>query len=443
MLGPVKTTASDGGGPEDAASPGWVLVVDLGAEIRAFALPAAGEVTIGRDPACEVAIDHDKVSRRHARIRLGARWTLDDLGSRNGTRARGADLVAGTPAELVAGEPFSVGPFTAMVVPRAVSAMRTALGASHVDIDDPALDRPSPTVVAVARSPISLILTGETGSGKEVLAAALHRLSGRSGRFVAVNCAALSPHLVESELFGHEKGAFTGAVGKPGLLEAAAGGTILLDEIGELALELQAKLLRAIEAREVIRVGGTAPIAIDARFLAATHKDLVAAVAGGTFRRDLYYRLAGLTLRVPPLRERRHQVVPLATKFARAATGRDGALGPAAVARLTAHDWPGNARELKSVVERAALLAGDGPIGAEHVLIDAAAAPAPAASAPVVATAGADDLAPAERAERDRIVAALEACTWNQTRAAKQLGMSRATLVNKLGRYRIPRPRQR
>ena len=442
----MKTTASDGGGPDDAASPGWVLVVDLGAEVRAFALPPAGEIVIGRDPACAVAIDHDKVSRRHARLQLGARWTLDDLGSRNGTRARGADLEAGTPVELVAGEPFAVGPFTCVIAPRAVSAIRTALGGSHLDVDDPALERPSPTVLAVARSPISLILTGETGSGKEVLAAALHRLSGRAGRFVAVNCAALSPQLVESELFGHEKGAFTGAVGKPGLLEAAAGGTILLDEIGELPLELQAKLLRAIEAREVIRVGGTTPIAIDARFVAATHRDLAGAVASGEFRRDLFYRLAGLTLRVPPLRERRQQVIPLATKLARAATGRDGALGPAAVARLTAHDWPGNVRELKNVVERAALLAGDGPIGAEHVLFDAApAAAAPALAAPAAAPTASPDaeLSAAERAERDRIVAALEACTWNQTRAARKLGISRATLVNKLGRYRIPRPRQR
>jgi transcriptional regulator with PAS, ATPase and Fis domain len=423
----VETTVSGGDLPE-VADGGWVLLLTAAHEVRAVPLPAHGAVVIGRDPACDVALDHERVSRRHTRITLGPRWSVEDLGSRNGTLVAGVAITGAQP--FVAGEPITIGPFTAVVVPRTVSAVRTALGSSSVIVDDPTLARPTPLLVALARSPVSIVIHGETGAGKEVLARALHELSGRTGPMLGINCAALAPQLLESELFGHEKGAFTGAVGKAGLLEAAAGGTVLFDEIVELPVELQAKLLRAIETREVMRVGSVRAQPIDVRFVAASHGDLMSACAAGRFRRDLFYRLAGITLTLVPLRERRHQIAPLAAKFARDATGRDGALTAAAIARLAAHDWPGNVRELKNVVERGALLAVGGPIEPAHLLFDQA----PAASAAP---------APAHDDERDRILAALDACAGNQTQAAKQLGISRATLVHKLDLYGVPRPRKR
>ncbi|MCL4228979.1 MAG: sigma 54-interacting transcriptional regulator [Myxococcales bacterium] len=471
---------------------GWVLLVSREVDFRAYALPERGLVTVGRDASCEVVIDHEKISRRHATLRLGDRWEVEDHGSRNRTQLRGQGLTPGVPAELAPGEPFQLGPFTAVVLARAVSTVRAALGGSHIAVEDPTLASPGPLVLSLARSPVNVLVTGETGTGKEVLAGALHRLSGRAGALVCVNCAALSPQLLESELFGHERGAFTGAAtSKPGLLEAAAGGTVLLDEIGELPLELQAKLLRAIETREVLRVGAVRPVTLDLRILAATNRELLAEVEAGRFRRDLYYRLAGLTLSIPPLRERLHQVEALATRFARAAATGDGGaseggLAAEALAQLRAHDWPGNVRELKSVVERAVLLAGGGPVRPEHLLIDRAprgasgaparagrASPGPAAATgpgpspaataiPAVGIGGSGTgpsvgpphaaavpdlvaglgLTADQAAERQRIVDALSACHGNQTRAAQLLGVSRATLVNKLSLYRVPRPRK-
>ena len=440
----VISTVTGGDAGDAGDVHGWVLLVTGPSDVHAIALPARGELVIGRDPTCDVALDHERVSRRHARIVVGKAWTVEDLGSRNGTQVRGASVAVGQAAEICTGEAITVGPFTVVILPRAVSAARTVLGGSHVSVDDPTLTEPGPLVISVARSAVNIVVTGETGSGKEVLTRALHRLSGRTGPLLAVNCAALAPALLESELFGHERGAFTGAVtAKVGLLEAAAGGTVLFDEIGEMPLELQAKLLRAIETREVLRVGAVRPSAIDVRFVAATHRDLAAASTTGEFRRDLFYRLAGITLSVPPLRERRPQIAVLAARFAHEVTGRADSLGPAALARLAAHDWPGNVRELRNVIERAVLLAAGGEIGAQHILLDTSTtrfAPAPA-PAPAPASDPVGDLSVEQVAERERIVAALERCAGNQTHAARELAMSRANLVNKLALYRIPRPR--
>src|SRR6185312_14667151 len=189
-------------------------------------------------------------------------------------------------------------------------------GAEALRIVDPTGARPGSLLSDIALSGINALILGETGVGKEMLAETLHRLSRREGRFVCINCAAIAPALIESELFGHEKGAFTGAAqGREGLLEAAAGGTVFLDEVGELPLEAQAKLLRAIERREIIRVGATRPLALDVRFVAATNRDLSSEMAAGQFRSDLYFRLDGVTLVIPPLRERRDQIAPLAMQF--------------------------------------------------------------------------------------------------------------------------------
>jgi DNA-binding NtrC family response regulator len=306
----------------------------------------------------------------------------------------------------------------------------------------PAMARLEALVARVAPGNINVLLLGETGVGKEVLAERIHALSPRGKRaLLRLHCAALSESLLESELFGHERGAFTGAVKtKRGLLETADGGTIFLDEIGELPLSIQVKLLRVIEERKVLRVGGLTAQSIDVRFIAATNRNLEAEVARGAFRQDLYYRLNGISLVIPPLRERAAEIAPLAAQFignASAAAGRAAlTLSPAAAALLRARDWPGNIRELRNVCERAVLLCPGQVIEPEHLsLLPDAATPAPPSSAPTALTADA-------QRQRDEIVDALARCAGNQSRAAKLLGISRKTLVARLDAYALPRPRK-
>jgi transcriptional regulator with GAF, ATPase, and Fis domain len=461
------------GGP---GSGGQLLVVG-GGQVFTFALPASGEVTIGRAPECQVIIDHRKLSRRHAVLRVGPPPTVQDLGSTNGTRVARELLHGGEPVPLPPGESFQIGPFSLLVVPpRRVGDSGLASAAEVFTVSDPTVQGAAALVQNIAAADISVLVLGETGVGKELLAETLHALSGRRGPLMRINCAALSEGLLESELFGHEKGAFTGAVAaKQGLLEAAAGGTVFLDEVGEMPLGMQAKLLRALEAREVMRVGGLKAIPLDVRFIAATNRDLKARVAEREFRADLYYRLDGVTLLIPPLRDRRGQIAPLAMKFLADSQARQGKsasvrISAGALSQLQTYPWPGNVRELKAVVERAAVLARGDEIRSEHMQLGARAAPtdpfrtampAPdAMAAPAAPALPANDLSasgersgerpaldtslsPAEQAEKAKIVEALEACAGNQTRAAKLLGVSRATLVTKIAIYRIPRPRKK
>jgi DNA-binding NtrC family response regulator len=305
----------------------------------------------------------------------------------------------------------------------------------------------------VAASALSVLILGETGVGKEVVAESIHRRSGARSRgpFVRINCAALSETLLESELFGHERGAFTGALrAKPGLLEVADKGTAFLDEVGELPSSVQAKLLRAVESREITRVGGLRAIPIDVRFVAATNRDLRAEVERGAFREDLYFRLNGLSIAVPALRERPAEFDALLNHFLSAVAKEVRRPRPvvaeATLQALKAYSWPGNIRELRNVIESAALRAtGDriepSDLPRELFLQRTA---EPNRRIPVPRDAGGSErgLNPRQRADRERILSALRACHGNQTRAAEYLGMPRRTLVAKLSAYRIPRPRK-
>jgi transcriptional regulator with PAS, ATPase and Fis domain len=397
------------------------------------------DLVIGRDPACGLVLDHRALSRRHAVLHAGPPTTVEDLDSHNGTRVGGTLRRGGAPVPLAAGETFVIGPFSLVIVRRTTRELSASNGESLL-VDDPTPSGAGELVREIARSRVNVLVVGETGVGKEVLAATLHELSGRTGPYMRVNCAALSEGLLESELFGHEKGSFTGATAhKVGLLEAAHGGTVFLDEIGELTPAIQAKLLRAVEQREVLRIGSTRPTAIDVRFVAATNRDLMAGIEAGTFRRDLFFRLDGVQLGIRPLRERRSSIARLAAQFVDQARAErpDLRLGGDAIAALERHDWPGNVRELKAVIDRAALLARGGEIQPRHLKFAASAPPSP----PPPTAPGEPGLTADEQADRDRILRALDECAGNQTRAAKQLGISRSALLIKLRLYRIKRPR--
>jgi len=415
---------------------------------------------IGRGSDCDIVIDHRALSRRHAVLRPGRRVTVQDLGSTNGTRLGGEVRRGGEPIELAANDSFHIGPFSFVLVAKAPGDDRSMSARDALRVSDPTTRGVPPLVRDVAASKASVVILGETGVGKEVLAETLHVLSGRTGALTRINCAALSESLLESELFGHEKGAFTGAAGqKVGLLEAAEGGTVFLDELGEMPLAIQAKLLRVVEHREVLRLGSTRPIPIDVRFVAATNRDLPGEVAVGAFRRDLYFRLDGVTLVIPPLRERRAMIATLALGFleaARRAGGRPARLAADVVAALEAHSWPGNVRELKAVIDRGVLLSRAGEIGVRHLSFAhqgaSIAAPPPGPPQPAAGPSHAgpsqptgspelDFLDEEQRVDRAKLLTALEQCAGNQTRAAKKLGIARTTLVTKLRLYRVPRPR--
>jgi two-component system, NtrC family, response regulator AtoC len=407
------------------------------------------EVVIGRGDDCDIVVRSPTLSRRHALLRLGPPLQLQDLDSRNGTRIGGQVHRGGAPLPLTVGDAFHVGGISFVVVggrQPSDPSLRSDFG--HLRIEDPTLA--SDHLREIGKSGVNVLILGETGVGKEVLAETLHRLSQRSGPLVRINCAALSSNLLESELFGHEKGAFTGATdSKPGLLASAKGGTVLLDEVGELSAALQAKLLRAIETKEILPVGAVRPLSIDVRFLAATNRDLPAEAARGQFRADLYFRLDGVTLEIPPLRQRRRLIGRLALQFLDEAQRERGSartqLSSEVLRHIEEHLWPGNVRELKAAINRAVLLARGHEIKARHLGLRSA-TPSPDARAdaasPDAASPDAASLDAAERRERERIIEALAACAGNQTRAAKQLGISRATLTHKLALYRIPRPRK-
>jgi transcriptional regulator with PAS, ATPase and Fis domain len=456
----------------DAAERRWLLVIHNGESTPVELLPRT-RLTVGRLESSDIHVADPAVSRTHAEIEAGPPVRIRDMGSQNGVRVRQRKLDRGEWAELGPGDSAQIGPVTLVLqagteLPASSSAVapserKPTASSPQVFVSDPAMRELFDLVAVVAASEINILILGETGVGKEVIADAVHRGSPRASKpFLRLNCAALSPTLLESELFGHEKGSFTGAQNaKPGLLETASGGTVFLDEIGEMPLALQAKLLRVLEERAVMRVGALSTRPIDVRFVAATHRDLKREIATGVFRQDLYFRLNGISLIVPPLRERVGEIEGLARYFASRAPssarrgGGDVTFAPETLARLRAYEWPGNIRELRNVIERAVLLAGaSGVVTATHLpseINERAASSRP--GAPVVASDGSasasgkarsrgDIKRELEEIEKQRIIDALEQCQGNQSRAAELIGMPRRTFLARLEAYGLPRPRK-
>ena len=533
---------------------------------ESYALPEEGEVTIGRDPSCDIVINEVSLSRTHARIRLGRVMLVEDLGSSNGSVLRQERLAPNVLTVLSVNETLELGTITVIVqfVPASVRAHRlldhdqfelglmdacktsqaefsvwhiaaeTPLSPHMVteefskfsgpddliamygpkaleivltgtrdretlakeflktlgthghrchfgsatfpgdgrdpqrliqhalkkaragikDADAAAPEDGQPIIESramqhlwqlasrVAQGDISVLILGETGVGKEVLAEHVHRSSKRSGGpFMRLNCGALSPTLLESELFGYEKGAFTGAdKAKPGLLEAANGGTLFLDELGEAPKEVQVRLLRVLEESKVLRLGGLKPRDIDVRVLGATNCDLEEEIREGRFRQDLYYRIAGVSLAIPALRDRPEDIIPLALAMIRAAAARMSQAPPTltepARKLLLEYSWPGNIRELRNIVERAVLLnlgdeIGPGELPVQKMQSTFAIAPqqAPSTEQPLTE-------------EHAQLIAVLKDAGGNQTQAAKILGIDRKTLVKRMTKYNMARPRK-
>jgi two-component system response regulator AtoC len=443
MTAQTSTVDAEASGPGvDDGGREIFLIIQSEERCSVLALPPGGSVTFGRSRACTVHIDDHRVSRQHARIsRQGEEVMVTDLGSRNGTAVGGAPISG--PRRVSGGEVVAVGPVSAVVAVASRARQPDGgpvapSGAGRYVVADPRMAAVYEACQRVAATPLTVLVVGETGAGKENVAETIHRLSPRAARpYLRVHLAALPESLVESELFGHERGAFTGADRRRvGYFEAAAGGTLFLDEIGELPATTQAKLLRALETRRIVRLGSNEELETDARIVAATNRDLAAEVRAGRFREDLYFRLGGFRIDVPPLRERRREIPLLASLFVREMAARMSApvpaLEPELLGVLERHRWPGNVRELKHAVQAAYVLAAPGDIGVRHLAVHLRApAPAPAASAPGGA------IAPLDLAERTAIVEALGACQGNQSRAARALGISRRTLIYKMRKHDI------
>ncbi len=422
-----------------------VLLVIDGASLQVVPLPASGALTVGRSQQCDVSIDSGSVSRHHANFVLGQDVEIEDIGSSNGTYVDGARLPANQRVRLGIGIPFLVGGVTLMIQTRAGSRREATPKSSQLAALEQAAAR-----IAVGK--LSILVLGETGVGKERFAERIHEMSPRrAAPFVRINCAAISEPILEAELFGLDGGSSS----KLGALEQAEGGTAFLNDIPELPPTLQLKLLRVLEDNAVRRIGSGTPHPIDVRIIASSSKDFDAEIEAGRFRRDLYFRLAGASFTVPPLRSRSDEVLPLAEQFVASAAGplgRHFVLADDAKAWLTSHDWPGNIRELRNASERAVLLATGSVIERQHLTIDEPArAPGRFRSPTTTPPPGSmtsSDMPSQVRAtvaelEKQRILEALDRCAGNQTRAAELLGISRRTLINRLDEYGIARPRKR
>ncbi len=404
------------------------------------------EVVIGRGEedravrdarALALQVADQTMSQRHARLTpAGATWTIEDLGSRNGTFVDGtkverADLTDGA-LVVLGGTAFTVRALAASGAPD-VDAQQLATPLPDVRTFSTNFERELANLVRLAPTSQSIVIHGETGSGKEVIARAIHAASQRPGAFVGVNCGALPANLVESELFGHKKGAFSGATeDRPGLLRAADRGTLLLDEIGDLPLSTQAALLRVLQEREVMPIGATRPVPIDIRVLAASHRDLEAEVRAGRFREDLWSRLAGYTAEIPALRDRREDLGLLIA----ALLSRMSAVGIRFTAdaglALLQYDWPRNVRELEQVLRSAVALASDGVIELAQLPRMLQGSSPARESEP-----SREPLSPADLARHDELRAALQKHAGNIAAVGRELGVARMQIHRWLERYGI------
>jgi len=505
----TETFDLGGPSPDDRGAPRDLLLRVVGGSVT-HRVPAGHVVVLGRGDKADIDLADTSISRRHAIVyNKDAIPQIADTFSANGTWIADRRLSPEKGAAIVAGDVLRLGSLRLVVGEAPAEAeprgRPSAPAPSRVVMSSPQMRELYELAARVAQSSISVLILGETGAGKEVLADSIHRRSQRAhGPFLCLNCGAFPESLLESELFGHEKGAFTGAVQtKVGLLESADGGTVFLDEVGEMPASLQVKLLRVLEERKITRIGDTQPRSIDVRFLAATHRDLGDAVTRGTFRQDLFFRINGISLSIPPLRARGTEIAELARHFLEEAARRAGLpsaprLLPEALAALEAHDWPGNIRELRNVIERSVVLSNDDVITARSLQLDSVprntvplptiAPPPPPSSAtwnpgpsypavpppplsysampppppsysampppppsysamPPPPPSYPGELPPASVGpgsgeERRRILEALDRCAGNQTHAARVLGISRGTLIARLDLYSIARPRR-
>jgi sigma-54 dependent transcriptional regulator, acetoin dehydrogenase operon transcriptional activator AcoR len=421
-----------------------------------FSFQGADQVDVGRGDALQVerqqgesssiriSVPDGRMSSRHARLQrvLGA-WLIEDAGSKNGTfvdgkRVTNSPLADGALVEL--GHSFFIFreslPRTEPVLLEQRGLKPQARGMATLS---PALALEMERVVTFARSPVPVLISGETGTGKELIASAIHELSGRGGPFVAVNCGAIAPNLVESELFGYRKGAFSGALeDRPGLVRSSEHGTLLLDEIGDLPLGAQAALLRVLQENEVLPVGGTRPVKVDLRVVAATHRDLGALVAQERFRRDLLARLDGARISLPALRERREDFGLILSAVLEKTAGersRDVTLSADAARTLLQHSWPLNVRELEKCLMSAVLLARDGRVEVEHLRQSVLDAPKPVS--PPRQGVAPEELREPDRRLREQLIELLRANGGNVTAAARAMGKARTQVQRWLRRFDI------
>jgi two-component system, NtrC family, response regulator AtoC len=457
------------------------LVVYERGQRRQFRLPVRGVVVIGRSAECDIRLDDNSISRRHLSLDMSL-FEAEEIGSKNGSFLySGRDGVTwesvaeGATREGVrmqSGQPYHLDASSVLRLGNVVLCFGSGAPAMHTEpvrasenlpledvvLEEPEMMRVYDLAARVAPTNLPVLVLGETGTGKDVLAEHIHHSSPRhKGPFVRLNCGALSESLLESELFGHQRGAFTGAAdAKPGLFELGHGGTVFLDEIGELPLHTQVKLLHVLETGEVTRVGGTRSRHIDVRYIAATNRELAHQVRVGQFRKDLYFRINAVCLKVPPLRKRKLEIEPLARYFLRRFCSVSGIPEPeltrAAIDHLKCYSWPGNIRELKNALERAPILCGAGQILPRHLPVEnELTGPlrpegyVDPSDWPDNEETGTFASVPAEQGKlsQARLSEALQACAGNQTRAARLLGVSRRTLVNRLNEYDLPRPRKR